>query len=84
MQHEEGERVMKGKWSDYKFRENVKITERYQELVVYWYYDNAFCEQRYAVVLEGMILLNTREYPNNEIHNIAEVYTDILMHRKAG
>lgn len=75
---------MKGKWSDYEFRENVKITERYQELVVYRYYDNAFCEQRYAVVLEGIILLNTREYPNNEIHSIAEVYTDILMHRKAG
>lgn len=75
---------MKGKWSDYQFRENVKVTVRYRELVVYWYYDNAFCEQRYAVVLEGMIFLNTREYPNDEIHNIADAYTDILMRRKTG
>lgn len=75
---------MKGKWSDYKFRENVKVTERYLNLVVYCYYDLAFKEQRYAVVVEDMIMLNTREYPKNEIHSIADIYRDILLHRKAG
>lgn len=68
---------MRGKWADYSFRENVKITERYEELVVYWYYDKAMKEERYAVVLEGMIFLNTREYPDNEIHRIAYVYEDL-------
>lgn len=73
---------MKGRWSDYKFRENVKITERYLNLVVYSYYDLAFHEQRYAVVVEDMIMLNTREYPNNEIHNIADIYREILTRRR--
>ena len=76
--------IVKGKWSDYKYRENVKITERYLNLVVYHYYDLFFKEQRYAVVVEDMIVLNTREYPNNEIHNIADVYGDILLRKKAG
>ena len=75
---------MKGKWSDYKFRENVKVTERYRNLVVYTYYDQYFEEQRYAVVLEGTIMVNSREYPGTEIHSIADIYGNILMQRKAG
>lgn len=74
---------MKGKWSAYKFRENVKITERYRNLVVYRYYDKYFQEQRYAVVLEDTIMLNSREYPNDEIHSIADIYGSILLQRKA-
>ncbi len=74
---------MKGKWSDYKFRENVKVTERYFNMVVYSYFDLVFQEQRYAVVVEDMIFLNTREYPKNEIYSIADIYGDILCHRKA-
>lgn len=75
--------VMKGKWSDYKFRMNVKVTERYLNLVVYRYFDLFFGEQRYAIVVEDMIMLNTREYPNNEIHSFADIYGEILLHRKA-
>lgn len=75
---------MSGKWSDYKFSENIKVTERYRGMVVYYYYDNYFGEQRYAIVVEGAIIMNSREYPNNEIHNIAQVYRGILLQKKAG
>ena len=74
---------MSGKWSDYKFSENVKVTERYRDLVVYYYYDNYFGEQRYAVVVEGTIIMNTREYPLNEIYHIARVYKGIRLPKKA-
>ncbi len=74
---------MKGKWSDYEFRENEKVMERYQNLVVYRYYDSNFEEQRYAVVLEGIIMMNSRVYPGDEIHSIADVYGGILCQKRA-
>jgi hypothetical protein len=75
---------MNGKWSDYKYCKNVKITERFKNLIVYRYYDQNMEEERYAVVVEDLIMLNSREYPNKEIHSIADVYGGILRRRKAG
>lgn len=72
---------MSGKWSEYECRENVKITERYRSLVVYRYYDTCYQEERYAVVLEDTIMVNSREYPNSEIHSIADVYGGLLLRR---
>lgn len=74
---------MSGKWSDYQFKERAKITERYRNLVVYRYYDSYFEEERYAVVLEGVIMVNSRNYPGNEIHSIADIYGGLLGRRRA-
>lgn len=74
---------MNGKWVDYKYRENAKVIERYCNLVVYRYYDSYFEEERYAVVLEGIIMVNSRVYPGNEIHSIADVYGGILCQKRA-
>lgn len=80
----EGEMGMKGKWSEYKFREDVKVMERYLNLVVYRYFDIFFREQRYVIVVEDLIMLNTREYPCSEIYSFADIYQEILTNRKAG
>lgn len=77
-----GDVSMSGKWSEYEYRENVKVTERYCNLVVYRYYDTHYEEERYAVVLEDMIMVNSREYPNNEIHSIADVYGGLLLRKR--
>lgn len=74
---------MNGKWSEYSYRENVKVTERYKNLIVYNYYDDHYGERRYAVVLEDTIMLNSREYPSNEIHRIADIYGGILHQKKS-
>ena len=46
-------------------------------------YDSYFEEERYAVVLEGVIMVNSRIYPGNEIHSIADIYGGLLGRRRA-
>lgn len=75
---------MNGKWSEYKYREAATVEARYNNLVIYHYYDNEFEEERYAVVLEDTIMINSRQYPVAEICIIENVYSSMKLHKSAG
>lgn len=77
-----GSGSMNGKWKEYQYKEQVKAMERFHNLIVYQYFDSYYQESRYAVVLEGTMILSSMEYPGGEIQSLARVYGRFLQRKK--
>lgn len=73
---------MNEKWKEYQYKEQVKAMERFHNLIVYQYFDSYYQESRYAVVLEGTMILSSMEYPGGEIQSLARVYGRFLQRKK--